>query len=62
MLTETKETILIVDDVAENLHILSELLMPSYRVLVATSGLSALRIAEAVPKPDDIARCHDARS
>jgi putative two-component system response regulator len=52
MLTETKETILIVDDVAENLHILSELLMPSYRVLVATSGLSALRISEAVPKPD----------
>jgi len=52
MLTETKETILIVDDVAENLHILSELLMPSYRVLVATSGLSALRIAEAAPKPD----------
>jgi CheY-like chemotaxis protein len=47
MLTETKETILIVDDVAENLHILSELLMPSYRVLVATSGLSALRIVEA---------------
>jgi putative two-component system response regulator len=52
MLTETKETILIVDDVAENLHILSELLMPSYRVLVATSGLSALRIVEAAPKPD----------
>jgi putative two-component system response regulator len=52
MITETKETILIVDDVAENLHVLSELLMPKYRVLAATSGVIALRVAQSVPKPD----------
>lgn len=52
MLAEKKETILIVDDVAENLHILSELLMPTYKVLAATSGANALRIATSAPKPD----------
>lgn len=46
------ETILIVDDVAENLHILSELLRPQYRVLAATSGEEALRVANGLIKPD----------
>lgn len=45
-------TILIVDDTAENLHVLSELLRPHYRVLAATSGAVALRIANSLPKPD----------
>ncbi len=52
MTTETSTTILIVDDVAENLHVLSELLRPQYRVLAATSGAAALRIARGIPKPD----------
>jgi len=52
MTTRPSATILIVDDVVENLHVLTELLMPQYQVLVATSGAAALRIATATPKPD----------
>lgn len=52
MTTENSATILIVDDTAENLHVLSELLRPQYRVLAATSGVVALRIANGSPKPD----------
>jgi len=46
------ETVLIVDDSAENLRVLSELLQPQYRVLAAISGERALRIASSVPRPD----------
>ena len=52
MVTESTATILIVDDVPENLHVLSELLRPQYRVLAATHGAAALRIAQGTPKPD----------
>ncbi len=52
MTADTSVTILIVDDIAENLHVLSELLQPQYRVLAATSGEGALRIANSLPKPD----------
>lgn len=52
MTTEVSATILIVDDAVENLHIVSELLQPNYRVLAATSGMAALRIAQGSPKPD----------
>lgn len=52
MTTRPGATILIVDDVVENLHVLTELLMPDYQVLAATSGAAALRIASATPKPD----------
>ncbi|MEO8120054.1 MAG: HD domain-containing phosphohydrolase [Rhodoferax sp.] len=45
-------TILIVDDSTENLHVLSELLRPQYRVLAATSGEGALRVASSLPVPD----------
>lgn len=41
------ETVLVVDDVAENVAVLGELLQPAYRVLVARSGAHALRIARA---------------
>ncbi|QPK65177.1 two-component system response regulator [Methylomonas sp. LL1] len=47
MPTLTQKTILIVDDSPENLTVLGELLNPLYRVLVATSGQKALRIADA---------------
>lgn len=40
-----KATILAVDDAAENLHVLSELLAPSYRVLAANSGERCLQLA-----------------
>ncbi len=51
-MTATSATILIVDDYAENLHVLSELLRPHYRVLAATSGDLAVRIANSLPSPD----------
>lgn len=44
--------ILIVDDVAMNLDVLSELLQPEYKVMAATSGEKALEIAQAEPHPD----------
>lgn len=47
-----KATLLIVDDLPENLIILGELLQPEYRVRVANSGQAALRVAASDPKPD----------
>ena len=52
MPTPTSATILIIDDAAENLHVLSALLRPLYRVLAATSGERGLRVAASTPKPD----------
>ena len=49
---DTRSTILIVDDDADNLLLLSELLRPQYRVLAATSGEAGLRVANSVPRPD----------
>ncbi len=45
-------TILIVDDMRENLAVLGELLQPTYRVRVASSGERALQVARSYPKPD----------
>ncbi|MBF0418286.1 MAG: response regulator, partial [Magnetococcales bacterium] len=50
--TQGVETLLIVDDLAENLAIISELLLPFYQVRAATSGEKALRIVVSDPKPD----------
>jgi len=52
MIAETGATILIIDDLAENLLVLSELLQSQYRVLAVTSGESGLRAANRLPKPD----------
>ncbi|MBF0260608.1 MAG: response regulator [Magnetococcales bacterium] len=49
--TPTK-TVLIVDDVSENLDILKEILAPCYRVQVATKGRLALKIAVSPTPPD----------
>ena len=51
-LTTSMSTILIIDDVAENLAVLTALLSPFYRVLAATSGQEGLRVANGVVKPD----------
>lgn len=52
-MTDTSQaTVLIVDDSAENLTVLSELLRPHYRVLATTSGAGALRVADSSPPPD----------
>lgn len=52
MLKNSKYTILIVDDAPENLTVLTELLLPNYRVLAANSGEACLRIAASEPVPD----------
>lgn len=44
-------SILVVDDVVENLDILVELLSPLYSIKAATSGAAALKIADKT-KPD----------
>ncbi len=45
-------TLLIVDDSPENLTVLTELLRPQYRTLVATNGERGLRVANSQPRPD----------
>ncbi|MFZ2956655.1 MAG: hybrid sensor histidine kinase/response regulator [Candidatus Ozemobacteraceae bacterium] len=47
-----KETILIVDDVPENIQILADILMPDYAVLWAKTGRKALEIAQNSPGPN----------
>ena len=54
MATSSPSTVLIVDDVAENLSVLNELLRPQYRVLASQSGAGCLRIASTQPPPDII--------
>ncbi|UUY08544.1 response regulator [Pseudomonas sp. J452] len=44
--------VLVVDDTPENLELMSELLLGSYRVKVASNGAKALRIAAGDPQPD----------
>ncbi|WP_328825011.1 response regulator [Zoogloea dura] len=48
----TRATILIVDDVPENLEVLGELLQPLYRVRAAQNGARALQVARTRPIPD----------
>ena len=45
-------TILVVDDSAENLSLLSDLLLPLYDVRAVNSGERALRAAASEPRPD----------
>ena len=47
-----KHTVLVVDDEPTNVAILADLLRPTYRVRVATSGTAALRVAATPPRPD----------
>ncbi|MBF0185712.1 MAG: response regulator [Magnetococcales bacterium] len=50
-MTAERPTILVVDDAADNIHLLNEWLQQSYRVLAARSGAEALQIVAATP-PD----------
>ena len=50
--TDQRPTILVVDDMPENLGILFELLRPTYRVRGAISGAEALRVAADEQQPD----------
>ena len=47
-------SILVVDDIADNIQILIGLLSPEYRVLAATSGMKALSLAQKSPQPEMI--------
>lgn len=47
-----KATVLVVDDLSENIDILNYLLSPQYRVKVALNGQKALDIANSSPQPD----------
>ena len=51
MNSRTKDTILIVDDVAENIGILAEILGADYRVTFASNGKDALKAANEQPQP-----------
>src|SRR5690606_33689367 len=52
MLSQDDETILIVDDMPQNLYVLGELLKSKgYTVRAANSGGAALRMAEQEPRP-----------
>jgi adenylate cyclase len=48
----SKRTLLVVDDTAQNIQMISSLLKESYRVKVATNGEKALAMASAADKPD----------
>ncbi len=50
--TNQKPVVLIVDDAAENLAVLGQLLAPHYRVRAANSGARALQVVSSEPRPD----------
>jgi CheY-like chemotaxis protein/anti-anti-sigma regulatory factor len=50
--TARKPTILVVDDMPDNIDVLRAILGETYRVKAATSGESALSVAAAEPRPD----------
>jgi putative two-component system response regulator len=52
MSTPSKATLLVVDDVAENIEILNDILEQSYRIKVATNGEKALSIVMSDQPPD----------
>jgi putative two-component system response regulator len=49
---QARPTILIVDDMPDNIDVLTEILSPHYLTRVALNGEKALRIAAGEPKPD----------
>jgi signal transduction histidine kinase len=51
---KNKQTILVVDDVSENIDVLRAVLHPKYKVKVALNGERALKIAVSSPRPDMI--------
>ncbi|MEO5339962.1 MAG: response regulator [Magnetococcus sp. MYC-9] len=49
---DDKHTVLVVDDVSENVDILKDILSPHYRVQVATNGRLAIKICLSAHSPD----------
>lgn len=50
----SKQKVLIVDDVAENIHFLMNILKNDYSIIAATNGHKALELAHKAPMPDII--------
>jgi len=50
--SEHTPTILVVDDVPENIHELLEALKHEYRIMVASNGAKALKLLDSAPPPD----------
>jgi putative two-component system response regulator len=51
-MTDTGKTVLVVDDTAAQLDLITALLKPHYRVRVATTGERAIEVATSDPPPD----------
>ncbi|WP_417913362.1 response regulator [Candidatus Electronema sp. TJ] len=51
-MSEKKYTLLIVDDIVDNLMLLGEAMLPVYKIKVATSGAQGLELAMQEPMPD----------
>ena len=47
-----KQTILVVDDLPENIHLLSDILRPYYKVKSAINGNVEIKMSCAEDKPD----------
>lgn len=52
MILEKKQTILVVDDIAENIDVVASSLSPFYNIKVALNGNDALTITKSIPRPD----------
>jgi len=52
MKTDKQPVILVVDDIPDNLSLLSDILGDTYKVKVASNGAKALRIARSDTPPD----------
>ncbi len=52
MKREERSTLLIVDDIADNIHELAEALKDEYRIMVANSGPRALELVHSATPPD----------
>ena len=48
----SRPKILIVDDIAENIHVLMEILKDDYAIIAATSGEKALQLVHRSPAPE----------
>lgn len=53
-MSDSKHIVLVVDDTPENIDLLSGMLRPDYKVKAATTGKTALKIANSTPQPDII--------
>ncbi|WP_417910417.1 response regulator [Candidatus Electronema sp. PJ] len=51
-MSEKKYTLLIIDDIIDNLMLLGEAMSPAYKIKVATSGMQGLELAVQEPLPD----------